>query len=147
MAEKQEMYRIGSLAGITAGIAAVLTGYTFQLLESYRLITQNSHLISGNLGDFGATLAMTCWYNRNEPENFTNQAVTATCLALYWSGFELLQKGQVIPGTYDTKDIVAYWLGSASAILISRLCTSDQVNNLFKREDISAVKKGLENIL
>lgn len=132
MTENKSIYRRGNLIGVGTGTLAVLTEYTFQILSSYDLVVRDSW-ISGNIGDYGATLAMTCWHNRKEPESFLQRANTALFFSLYWTGFEFLQKGHLIPGTYDTKDILAYWLGSASALLLSQLFASERVNNLFQR--------------
>ena len=146
MPENQNIHRNGNLLGVGAGTLGVLAEYTFQGLAYYGQIVYNS-ILAGNLGDYGATLAMSCWYNRNDSESFLRQTGRAAAIATYWTGYELLQKGNIIPGTYDPKDILAYWLGSASAVLVSRVCASDKVKGFINKTNPFRKKTPLEEIV
>lgn len=137
------MYKTANKITAAIGAASVPVHYTAQYLIMNGMMDYN--FIGGNLGDYGATLAMTAWGNRNKDQNDVGgQLLGAIGYASCWTAFELLQKVYLWPGTYDTKDILAFWAGSATAFLVARLSSSEKVKTFFRKISHFSRKKSLE---
>lgn len=145
MNKENSFYRIINTITEVTGLTAVIVHYTAQGLIANGMMDYS--FIGGNLGDYGATLAMTANDNRNRnPNDVKKQFQTAVLYASGWTIFEFLQKAQVWPGTYDTKDLLAFWAGSATAFLLGRLSASEKVKNLFNRNEPNSLKSLEERV-
>src|SRR3989338_8734658 len=106
--------------GMIVGLLSVPAGYTRQLTDFFQWTQPD--FISGNLGDFGATLAISSFVN-SAYRNMTSfgQIIRSISVPLYWTGFEILQKYHLMPGRYDENDIYAYFLGYAVAACLAKM--------------------------
>ena len=126
MNKKNSLYKTVNKITAAIGVASISVHYAAQHLIHKGIIEYN--FIGGNLGDFGATLAMTAWYNKKkDSKDVKGQLFNAIFNASAWTVFELLQKNDLWIGTYDPKDILAYWAGSTTAFLLGRLASSNKV--------------------
>lgn len=117
-----------------AGLYLVGTGLAYQFLVNVRITNYN--FIAGNLSDYGTALAVGNGVNylTNSCGDDLKESSKFPCLfAASWIGFEFLQKHHFWPGTYDTKDILAYALGAVSVILIDLASSSERVTRITKR--------------
>ncbi|TKJ17046.1 hypothetical protein CEE44_00740 [Candidatus Woesearchaeota archaeon B3_Woes] len=143
MDQENSLYRTVNNITAVIGVASFPVHYTAQYLVGKGIM--DNGFIGGNLGDYGATLAMTAWGNSNkDPNDIKGQLLGAVYYASAWTAFELLQKAHLWPGTYDTKDILAFWAGSATAFLLGRLSSSEKVKNLVAKINPFSSKKSLE---
>ncbi|MFH1308115.1 MAG: hypothetical protein ABIH72_04640 [archaeon] len=125
---KQSFYDFMNKTANKVGIGIAATGLTAQALQVAHLIPYS--FVSGQFGDFGTSLALTTWFNGDEDQDdIKSHLKGAFLISIYWTAVELLQKAHIWPGTYDLKDIAAFWAGSATAFALGRLASSDKFRN------------------